>query len=132
MDFIGFGTFNQINRMFKKLKNELLKENILKKEFVGRLKPYKHLQNHLSELTSFICPRRDISNAKWLEDCQACIYHKGNFKGDIERDCDFPNIHWSEGSHEQWIQIKHHRRFDTKTGKYEGRLVEDKGDAWLS
>lgn len=130
LDFIGFGSFDQIHRMFLKLKGELSKEKILRKEFVGKLQPYKHISRYLDELTAFICPREDLSNVKWSEDCISCIYHKGESRGNVELDCDFPNIHWSEGSKESWIDIKHNRRLDTREGKYEGRVVEDKGDAW--
>ncbi|TFG00650.1 MAG: hypothetical protein EU541_01565, partial [Promethearchaeota archaeon] len=84
LDFIGFGTFNQIHRMFLKLKNELSKEKILKKEFIGKLQPYKHISRYLEELTAFICPREDLTNVKWSEDCITCIYHKGNHRGNIE------------------------------------------------
>jgi hypothetical protein len=132
LDFVAFGIYPQIIKVFEKLKKELSQEKILTKNFSGDLDPYRHLIKYLSNLTGSICPRDDKTFVRWRDDCVSCIYHKGKHIDDIETDCDFPNIHWNHGDQEKWIEVKKNRRFDKKYGKFNGRVVEDKGNAFDS
>jgi len=130
LDFVAYGNFSQFYKVFLKLKKELSRESILSKEFCGDLNPFRHLSKYLFNLTGYLCPRDDKAFVKWRDDCAPCIYHKGTHIDEIAADCDFPDIHWSHGDRERWVQIKKNRRFDKKYDKFNGRVVEDKGNAF--
>ena len=50
LDFVASGDLYQISKVFLKLKDQIAKEEILSEEFVGDLKPYKHLKKYLNNL----------------------------------------------------------------------------------
>ena len=45
LDFFGSGNYYQIKLVFKKLKKYISKDGVLKDDFTGDLKPYKHLHD---------------------------------------------------------------------------------------
>ncbi|TXT59646.1 MAG: hypothetical protein BAJALOKI1v1_1390003 [Promethearchaeota archaeon] len=132
LDFVSYGNLTQFYKVFHRLKQELSQEEILNKDFSGDLNPFRHLSKYLSNLTGFLCPRDDKAFVIWRDDCAPCIYHIGEHIDDIEADCDFPDIHWGQGDREKWVEIKKNRRFDKKYGKFSGRVIEDKGNAFDS
>ncbi len=50
LNFFATGNFYKIRWIFEQLKEKISKENILQKDFLGDLKPYKYLSDFLSEL----------------------------------------------------------------------------------
>ncbi len=49
LDFFGSGNYLTIKKVFKNLKNILAKEDILHKEFLGDLKPYRYLHQVIED-----------------------------------------------------------------------------------
>jgi len=49
LDFIASGDFVKIKEIFKQLVENISQEQILRKEFVGDLKPFRHLKTQLDE-----------------------------------------------------------------------------------
>ena len=49
-DFIASGDFLRIKNIFKQLIDEISKEKVFHEEFLGDLKPYKHLQQYLDKV----------------------------------------------------------------------------------
>ena len=49
-DFIASGDFLRIKNIFKQLVDEISKEVVFHEEFLGDLKPYKHLQQYLDKI----------------------------------------------------------------------------------
>ncbi|MHA2181110.1 MAG: hypothetical protein ACXAAH_06785 [Promethearchaeota archaeon] len=50
LDFIASGNFYKIKEIFKQFKTKMSTDSIFEKEFLGDLKPYKHLKNSLNEI----------------------------------------------------------------------------------
>jgi len=50
LDFVASGDFNKIKDIFLQLKDKISKEEVLKQEFSGDLKPYRSLINYLNEI----------------------------------------------------------------------------------
>ncbi|MFX0029248.1 MAG: hypothetical protein ACFE8B_08565 [Candidatus Hermodarchaeota archaeon] len=50
LDFIASGNFYKIKEIFKQFKAKMVLDAIFQKEFAGDLKPFKHLNQHLSEI----------------------------------------------------------------------------------
>jgi len=50
LDFIASGDFVKIKEIFKQLEGNVLQEQVLQKEFMGDLKPYKFLKSHLDNM----------------------------------------------------------------------------------
>lgn len=50
LDFVASGDFNRIKAIFLHLKDKISKEEALKQEFSGDLKPYRSLVNYLNEI----------------------------------------------------------------------------------
>lgn len=49
LDFFGSGNYAQIKLVFNKLKETIVKEDVLQEEFDGDLKPFKHLHKTIKE-----------------------------------------------------------------------------------
>ena len=50
LDFIASGNFYKIKEIFKSFKAKMSLDTIFEKEFLGDLKPYKHLKYSLNEI----------------------------------------------------------------------------------
>lgn len=50
LDFIASGDFNRVKEIFTKLEQKISKEEVLKQEFSGDLKPFRSLKNYLNEI----------------------------------------------------------------------------------
>ena len=50
LDFIASGDFVKIKEIFKQLEDNFSQEQVLKKEFMGDLKPYRYLKTHLDDM----------------------------------------------------------------------------------
>ena len=49
LDFLASGDFYLLKRVFKKLKDRVIKEEVLTEEFAGDLKPYRYLHDVIGD-----------------------------------------------------------------------------------